>query len=72
MAAGATPIHAGEPSGTAAAVTSPDDWVVNITAVDLRGAAHIAKRQARHYHSLPGTITAECQERLLSIVRHAP
>lgn len=61
-----------EPGGAAAAVTSPDDWVVNITAVDLSGAAHIAKRQARHYHSLPGTMTSECQERLLNIVRHAP
>lgn len=57
--------------GAAAAVRSPDDWVVNITAPDFRGGAHIAKRQARHYHSLPGSLTPECQQRLLAIVRHA-
>jgi hypothetical protein len=56
--------------GAAAAVRSPDDWVVNITAPDFRGGAHIAKRQARHYHSLPGSLTPECQQRLLAIVRH--
>lgn len=59
-------------SGAGTAVSSPDDWVVNITTTDFRGAAHIAKRQARHYHSLPGSITLECQERLLRIVRCAP
>ncbi|BDA43807.1 hypothetical protein COCOBI_04-8240 [Coccomyxa sp. Obi] len=65
------PVQTGEPGGAAAAVTSPDDWVVNITTLDLSGAAHIAKRQARHYHSLPGTITPECQQRLLNVVREA-
>lgn len=51
-----------------------EDWVVNITepqpqGANFKGAAHIAKRQARHYRSLPGTVTAECEQRLLRVVR---
>lgn len=36
---------------------------------NFKGAQHIAKRQARHYKSLPGTISAECRARLTAVVR---
>ncbi len=38
-------------------------------ATNFRGAAHIAKRQARHYKSLPGTVSKECRARLTALVR---
>ena len=40
-------------------------------ATNFKGAHHIAKRQARHYKALPGSISEECVARLTALVRFA-
>ena len=44
------------------------------TVTDFKGAHHIARRQARHYKALPGSISEECIARLTTLVRfeHRP
>ena len=36
---------------------------------NFKGAQHIARRQARHYKALPGSISEECMARLTTLVR---
>lgn len=42
-----------------------------VTPTNFKGAEHTAKRQARHYKALPGTISEECTARLSRLVRYA-
>lgn len=43
--------------------------VSGVPPTNFQGAAHIAKRQARHYKALPGTVSRECRARLTQLVR---
>jgi hypothetical protein len=48
------------------------DWMVNVTEPQMAGfmcKAGPARHQPRQYRSLPGSLTQECQQRLLAIVR---
>ena len=36
---------------------------------NFKGAHHVARRQARHYKALPGSISDECMARLTTLVR---